>query len=342
MDKLLTISTAAYNAEKTIRRTLDSMLKDADILQQLEIIVVNDGSRDSTEDIIHEYARQYPDTVKVISKENGGYGSTLTAATAAAEGRYFKIVDGDDMVDSMALSELMKYLESAQSDMIISPFSIFTEGSSEIRIIDTHPGLAQDIHSIESAEFSDGLAVFEICVKTELLRSCHPEYLEHCFYTDNEFVMACLLAADSVCAYKRAVSCYRIGSSEQSMSLEGKKRHFRDCFEVSDRIFRMYAEKEDSLKGSRKLLADRLVSSMQRLTYMSVLLQDRPSDHIDKLRAYDRDTRAVSENVYMLGAESVIVRVGRSGGVKVLNVFGRIVRYRERRNIPWLKKSQNS
>ena len=78
MEKTLTITIPSYNVENTLRETVDSLLVPS-ILNDLEILIVNDGSKDSTSVIGHEYERQYPQTVRVIDKKNGGHGSKINA-----------------------------------------------------------------------------------------------------------------------------------------------------------------------------------------------------------------------------------------------------------------------
>ena len=74
--KLLTVVVPVYNTERYINRCLDSLLV-PETLEDLEVLVVNDGSRDRSAAIAEEYAAKYPKTVKVINKENGGHGSTI-------------------------------------------------------------------------------------------------------------------------------------------------------------------------------------------------------------------------------------------------------------------------
>ena len=75
MGKILSISIAAYNAENDIRRCVDSLM-DTPVAEQLDVIIVNDGSKDMTLQIAREYETRYPDIVRVIDKENGGHGLT--------------------------------------------------------------------------------------------------------------------------------------------------------------------------------------------------------------------------------------------------------------------------
>ena len=98
MNKVLTITVPSYNVEKFLENTLDSFL-DERILEDLEVLIVDDGSKDRTAEIGKQYEERYPDTFRVISKENGGHGSTINRGIKEARGTYFKVVDGDDWVD---------------------------------------------------------------------------------------------------------------------------------------------------------------------------------------------------------------------------------------------------
>ena len=95
MEKILTISIAAYNMEQYIEHTLNSLI-DEHIIDLLEIFVVDDGSMDRTLEIAMQYAKRYPQSIYPIHKENGGYGSTINTSVKLATGKYFKLLDGDD------------------------------------------------------------------------------------------------------------------------------------------------------------------------------------------------------------------------------------------------------
>ena len=92
MSKLLSIIIPTYNMEALLPRCLDSLLVDG-ALEQLEAIVVNDGSRDGSLAIANSYKERFPDTVTVIDKPNGNYGSTINAALPVAKGKYVKVLD---------------------------------------------------------------------------------------------------------------------------------------------------------------------------------------------------------------------------------------------------------
>ena len=98
VEKILTITVPSYNVEKFLENTLDSFV-DERVLDAIEVLVVDDGSKDRTAEIGKGYEAKYPGTFRVISKENGGHGSTINRGIKEARGKYFKVVDGDDWVD---------------------------------------------------------------------------------------------------------------------------------------------------------------------------------------------------------------------------------------------------
>ena len=103
--KLLSFVVPSYNSEKYLNKCVDSLLKGG---EDVEIIIVNDGSKDNTIKIAREYEEKYPSIIKVVDKENGGHGSGINSGLEVATGLYFKCVDSDDWVDEDALKKLKK------------------------------------------------------------------------------------------------------------------------------------------------------------------------------------------------------------------------------------------
>lgn len=114
---VVSVIVAAYNAEKYLRRSLDSI--QAQSFNDFEVIIVDDGSTDSTPAIADEYAAK-DSRFKVIHKTNGGVASARQAGVDAATGKYTIHVDSDDWVESEMLDEMVRYSETEQSDILIT------------------------------------------------------------------------------------------------------------------------------------------------------------------------------------------------------------------------------
>ena len=95
--KLLSITVPCYNSQDYMANCIESILPGGD---RVEIIIIDDGSRDNTGAIADAYAEKYPDIVKVVHQENGGHGEGINQGLLHATGKYFKTVDSDDTLSS--------------------------------------------------------------------------------------------------------------------------------------------------------------------------------------------------------------------------------------------------
>ena len=108
MNKLLSVSIAAYNVEKTLEEVLEPFCN-INNKELLDVMIINDGSKDSTREIALNYEKKYPEVFRLIEKENGGWGSTLNVGFREARGKYFKQLDGDDFFSPENLDDFIEY-----------------------------------------------------------------------------------------------------------------------------------------------------------------------------------------------------------------------------------------
>ena len=118
MGKVLSIAVPSYNVEQYLDKSLTSF-SDERFNDKLEVIIVNDGSTDGTEEIANKYVEKYPKIFKLINKENGGHGSAVNTGIQHAEGKYFRIVDGDDWVHTENMVQLLELLETVNTDLVV-------------------------------------------------------------------------------------------------------------------------------------------------------------------------------------------------------------------------------
>ena len=105
--KLLSVAVPCYNSQAYMRNCVDSLLEGGDLV---EILIVDDGSKDDTGKIADEYAAKYPNIVKAIHQENGGHGEAVNTGIRNATGLYFKVVDSDDWVKEDAYLAILEKL----------------------------------------------------------------------------------------------------------------------------------------------------------------------------------------------------------------------------------------
>ena len=105
--KLLTFAVPCYNSEAYMEHCIQTLLEGG---EDVEIILVDDGSKDGTGDIADRYAAQYPTIVKAVHQENGGHGEGVNQGLRRASGLYYKVVDSDDWADVESLKKVIEKL----------------------------------------------------------------------------------------------------------------------------------------------------------------------------------------------------------------------------------------
>ena len=243
MNKTLTVSIASYNVEKFLRETLDSLCS-PDIIEDIEVIIVNDGSKDSTVSIAREYVKKYPESFILIDKENGGYGSTINSSLSIANGKYFRILDGDDWVDTNEFSLFVKKLKEINTDLVLTDFMWCTVVNSELKEKEriTCPYNANEV--LQKKEIKS-LAMHSTTVKTNILRDGKVKITEHCFYTDFEFILKSLSLSKDFIYLPLCVYQYRVWGSGQSISVEGTLKHYKEYDKIA-RFALNCAEKDET------------------------------------------------------------------------------------------------
>ena len=129
--KLLSVVIPCYNSQEYMKYCIESLLPGGD---NVEILIVNDGSSDNTGKIADEYAEKYPQIVRAIHQENGGHGEAVNTGIRNATGVYFKVVDSDDWVDTRSYLKILDAIKTFTKDkkyvdMIISNFVYEKENS---------------------------------------------------------------------------------------------------------------------------------------------------------------------------------------------------------------------
>lgn len=308
-NKVLSISIAAYNVSKTIRETINSLLLETSYLRKLDIIIVNDGSKDGTLDIIKEYALNYPDSIRVIDKQNGGYGSTINSSLSIAKGKYYRLLDGDDYFIQEALVHLLDFLEKTDVDLIIGPY--YEISDTKIKI-EHHPEIPSEVNTIESLSLGNDKVIHMhgVTVKTEVLRHYNHRITEKCFYTDTEYVYVCLSASSTVVRFNEAVYCYRLGEVGQSVSLDGIRKHYLEAVKVANKLSGCY--NRTNYKGGKKELIEGSLCLIIYWVYCVYMLLYDPIKHKKELIEFDEELQRKYPDAYKASMNSKLVKMVRA------------------------------
>ena len=257
--KQLTVSIAAYNVEAYLAETLESLAV-PEILGELEVLVIDDGSTDSTGEIARKYEEKYPGTFRLISKENGGYGSTINRGLMEASGRYFKQLDGDDSF-SGDLADFICLLRERSEDLIITRVIRRSEKDGNETVRDYAPDMPEGSCLFSEADIPDILTMHSVTFRTDFLREKWRPITEHCVYTDLEYVTYPLVRVKTAYIVHRPLYVYRIGVEGQSISAAGIRKHYREHQKVLVHLCCAYRDHASDLCGT----ADSVIRTRLRL-----------------------------------------------------------------------------
>ena len=265
--KLLSIAIPCYNSEAYMEKCIESLLKGG---EDVEILVVNDGSSDRTAEIADAYAEKYPTIIKAVHQENGGHGEAVNAGIRNATGLYFKVVDSDDWVNEEAyakilhtLGELVRGPETV--DMLISNFVYEKQGAARKKVMQYRHCLpVNEIFGWDSVHMSKGkyLLMHSIIYRTKLLHECGMELPKHTFYVDNIYVYYPLPHVRTL--YYLNVDFYRyfIGREDQSVNEKVMIGRIDQQLFVTKRMIEMYELRMITSKKLRKYMINYLAIMM--------------------------------------------------------------------------------
>ena len=286
MGKILTVSIAAYNVESTLKECLDPFTK-CKYKDELEVLIVNDGSKDKTPVIANEYVKKYPNTFVLVDKENGGWGSTLNSGIQKGTGKYFKQLDGDDYFSYENIDGFIDFLKHPDADMVYSPFVMFTDKNGAILKVVGNYGNTVPVGEIMNMGEIPGFvpAMHTLCIKLNILKQNDVRITEHCFYTDVEFVLKSCHHCKNVIFYNLPIYYYRLARSGQSMSIQGVRKHYKDHLKMLNTM--LPYEKEHTMDAAvQKIFKRRLLDACE-FQYIFFFALEGTKEQKEELIRYD-------------------------------------------------------
>lgn len=217
MGKIITIVVPTYNMEDYLRIGLDSLLI-SEGLDRIEVIIVNDGSKDNSLNIANEYKVNYPGVFSVIDKPNGNYGSCINAALKIATGKYIKIMDADDSFITSNFKVLVDELSQLDVDIVFTDYiKTYTNGKVIDYTFDLPIKNKVKIEDVYKAKAFYDILMPALTYRTDMLKQMGYRQTEGISYTDLEWCFSPVTGANTVfykdiCVYK-----YLMGREGQTM-----------------------------------------------------------------------------------------------------------------------------
>ena len=300
-NKILTVAVPTYNMERYLGRCLDSLILPKELMERLEVLVVNDGSKDKSSQIAHEYENRFPLTFRVIDKQNGNYGSCVNRALDEAKGKYFRILDADDRFNPETFPTFIRELSKADADMVLT-HHYFTYDWSKKKIkkrkrsdkIDYGKVYDASDFDFEELECADTLLLMHsVTYKLDILKKVGLRHQTGIGYTDIEYVYFPLVAVKTILPIDIYLYAYTLGREGQTISLsafnKSNEAHFLIARRMLDDFINCELNKTDKhLYRKQAILIDsRVLSSI----HLMLCLSKRDPIHEDRLKAMYEDIK---------------------------------------------------
>ena len=321
--KTLTILIPIYNTEKYIRRCLDSLLV-PEVLEDIEIMAVSDGSKDKSAEIVKEYCQKFPDTVVLVEKENGGHGSTINVGIEKAKGKYLRVLDSDDWFNTVEFMNFVERLKKEDADLVVCDYrkEHTYNSKSEYFVYDN----LEDGKQYKFDEIDLGILKGEYFVmatstyKTEILRKSGLKLLEKTFYVDMQFNVVPITEVNTFTYYHLDIYRYFIGRKEQSMNMDNFVRNQAHHEKMIKWLIEYYTGISDKLSANKK-------------EYIELILTYTLNTHYSIYCEYDKNHKRAYEEIkkfdqYLLKTNKVLY--------ERLNCMG-YVRYNRKTNFKFVR-----
>lgn len=306
IDKILTIIIPAYNMQDYLNQCIQSLIIDNfNLLQRIEIIIVNDGSKDNTLKIAQEYKKKYHTLVEIIDKENNNYGSCINAGLRKAKGKYVKVLDADDTYNRDELKKFVIFLcdidkKNENYDMLLTNHCIVDKNGIVIQRIKFE---LETETLLNASNFSSigNISMHNIAYRTELLRKINYIQTEKISYTDQEWVYIPLRYIERFCYLDYYIYNYLVGREGQTMDPDIQKKNLWMSCVCKKKIIDGY-EKQGKIDEN----VFNLVSQSIAAIYYGYLLSYKKESNKYEIKELDEYLKKKNKKLYYKVGESYI------------------------------------
>lgn len=296
-NKVLSIIVPSYNMEKYLDKCIQSIIIPS--ISLLDVLIINDGSKDSTADIAKGYADKYPSSIRVINKENGNYGSCINEGLRRAVGKYVKVLDADDSFNTNELELLVKHLyNDNRYDLVVSNYCIVDENDNISKEISFEwPIVFKTIpyKDVEESLCKSNFQMHAVTYLTENLKKIGYKQLQGISYTDQQWMFMPMSVVQNVCFSNLTVYRYLIGRSGQTVESDAYARNYKAIKLITEKMIEDYL----SLPEKSKYHNYRLIRQLEFLYYICLIRRDDAETN-DELSKFDNNLRQILPEFYSI------------------------------------------
>lgn len=286
--KLLTVAIPCYNSQDYMEHAVETALVGG---EDIEILIVNDGSSDETAQIADKLEKDNPGIVRAIHQENGGHGQAVNTGIENAKGLYFKVLDSDDWFDRNALLKILDLLrgfveDGIGIDMFIANYVYEKPSIHKHKAIRYTTALPEEKvfgwSDIKHFKVSQNILMHSVIYRTKLLRQCGLKLPKHTFYVDNIFVYQPLPFVKTMYYLNADLYRYFIGRDDQSVN----ETVMLGRIDQQIKVNKLMIESHDLSKFRNKKLRDYMLKYLtMMMTVSSVFLIKEGSEESLEKRA---------------------------------------------------------
>lgn len=280
--KILSIAIPCYNSQDYMEKCINSVLIGG---EDVEIIIVNDGSSDNTAKIADEYAAKYPTIIKAVHKENGGHGDAVNTGIENATGVFFKVVDSDDWLDEAAFRKILKVLkrvveENHGLDLVLANYVYDKVGRKNKKVmkykgaLPTNRIIGWDTAKIKFNKFQYVL-MHSVIYRTQLLKDCGLKLPKHTFYVDNIFLFKPMIHVEKLMYIDVDLYHYFIGREGQSVTESIMIKRIDQQLLINRTLIEFFSKNKDINKQKYRLLFQYLDMMMCVASVICIVSKDK-------------------------------------------------------------------
>ena len=341
-DKVVTFGIPSYNAAKDMDHCISSILEGSGYAEDIEIVIVDDGSKDETPAKADEWAARYPGIVRAVHQVNGGHGMAVLAGLREARGAYYKVVDSDDWLDAASLSAMLAilrgFLERGQRvDLFISNYVYEKVHEGTHTAIGYKGALPRKrvFRWDEIGHFlpSQNLLMHSLCYRTDVLRGHDLPLPAHTFYVDNIYAYVPLPHCETM--YYADIDLYRyfIGREGQSVNEATMVKRLDQQFRITRIMMEAYHLYDDVPEPKLRSYMMGYFTMMMAICSVFSKLSDDP-EMPAKLERLWADLKAYDERMYrharygMIGVGTNLpTKVGEKTTIGLYHLAERIFKF---------------
>lgn len=318
MEKVLTVIIPIYANEEYLSVCLPTLLRD-DIMPMIEIMIVDAGADDDTLSTAYDYVQKYPETIRVLKYANENHGAALNDAVKKAQGKYLKVVEGHDWVNTMGLVTLINYLGMHDVDMVINPYIQFNGDNMKQDVIGEHTFAqysSQYVYQFDELNITKPIPFCEITYRTKLFIDNDIQFDDNLFYVDAAYVLYPIRAVRTITFLRNPVYVYHVNFDPQNLTMNVKETqdHLAQHYQIAKACIAYYDLHKRSLSAGKLAYVQQCLRQVINIQYYIWLSFPPSTLRKQQLMGWDAEVHEVVPEIYQMTSGPIITMLEKSHG----------------------------